>query len=538
MKYTKNYNFKKPEPYDTRNINDINDSFDLVDAKLKETQDKNVNLDETFKQLIIDKGNSNAEIVASRRDKINNKTHNSLPDRLDSVSSQLAQTANELWEAKADQENVQYIKKIPTVSFTSDDGWAQELTIMKPILDEYNVPATCALISNNLSNIKERLDLQHNHGWEFASHTVTHSVLTSLTEEEIDNELKNSKTQLESLGFKINTIVYPTGASNETVERIAKKYYKSGYRYQQGVNSGVIDSFRIYRVPLGAYYNTTGQDTLEFYKSKVDEAIANNGWVIFCLHPYADTFDTTQQQYLRNLIEYVQEKNILITTLSDGYKIHGNMLESGYSYNYKGITIAKDGDNNIPIAHLKPITYTINSPITDFPLNKVSVAEIGNYQGAGFPESTGGTLTTFRFDNFKFQLWMPGTNNHIYKRIYANNKFYDFAKIDYNQDEVGHLSTMLTMNTVFQKISGVVTKYLLFEDIVSYAGIQPTLIKKMWAKSELSLDSNAPTIIGAAGTQSGETRNLLAYLDVNGRLYLKYSVYGNNYDTYFVISFC
>lgn len=94
MKYTKNYNFKKPEPYDTRNINDINDSFDLVDAKLKETQDKNVNLDETFKQLIIDKGNSNAEIVASRRDKINNKTHNSLPDRLDSVSSQLAQIEN------------------------------------------------------------------------------------------------------------------------------------------------------------------------------------------------------------------------------------------------------------------------------------------------------------------------------------------------------------------------------------------------------------------------------------------------------------
>lgn len=94
MKYTKNYRFKKPEPNDTRNINDINDSFDLVDAKLKETQDKNTNLDETFQQLVIDKGNSNAEIVASRRDKINNKSHNSLPDRLDSVSSQLAQKAN------------------------------------------------------------------------------------------------------------------------------------------------------------------------------------------------------------------------------------------------------------------------------------------------------------------------------------------------------------------------------------------------------------------------------------------------------------
>ena len=450
----------------------------------------------------------------------------------------LQASLHELNSTKAEQENVQYVKKVPTVSFTSDDGWKQELTVMKPILDEYNIPATCALITNNLTDIEERLDLQNNHGWEFASHTVTHSVLTNLTEAEIESELKNSKLELERLGFKVNAIVYPTGESNETVERIAKKYYKSGYRYQQGVNSGVIDSFRIYRVPLGGYYNTEGQDTLEFYKSKVDEAVSNNGWVIFCMHPYADTFDATQQLYLKDLIEYIQSKNILITTLSDGYKIHGNMLESGYSYNYKGITIAKDGSNNIPIAQLKPITYTINSQITDFPLNKVSIAEIGSYQDAGFPESTGGTLVTFRFDNFKFQLWMVGSNNHIYKRIYANNKFYDFTRLDYNQDEVGHLSIMLTMDTVFKKVGGIVSKYILFEDVVSYAGNQPTLTKKMWAKSELSVDSNNPTIIGTAGTQTGESRNLLAYLDSNGRLYVKYSTYGNNYDTYFVISFC
>lgn len=123
MKYTKNYNFKKPEPYDTRNINDINDSFDLVDAKLKETQDKNVNLDETFKQLIIDKGNSNAEIVASRRDKINNKTHNSLPDRLDSVSSQLAQTANEKAdksELEKERQRITNLAKLTEGSTTGD----------------------------------------------------------------------------------------------------------------------------------------------------------------------------------------------------------------------------------------------------------------------------------------------------------------------------------------------------------------------------------------------------------------------------------
>lgn len=94
MKYTKNYKFKKPEPYDTRNINDINDSFDLVDAKLKETQDNNENLKATFEQLTINAGDSNAEIVAARRDNAVGTTFKSLPNRLDNFSSQLAQKAS------------------------------------------------------------------------------------------------------------------------------------------------------------------------------------------------------------------------------------------------------------------------------------------------------------------------------------------------------------------------------------------------------------------------------------------------------------
>lgn len=41
MKYTTNFKFKKPEPLETRNINDINDSFDLIDAELKKQKDNN-----------------------------------------------------------------------------------------------------------------------------------------------------------------------------------------------------------------------------------------------------------------------------------------------------------------------------------------------------------------------------------------------------------------------------------------------------------------------------------------------------------------
>jgi lysophospholipase L1-like esterase len=90
MKYTENYNFKKPEATDTVNIDDLNENFAMIDEKLKETQDSNTNLEATFQQLIINAGSSNAEIVAGRHDNVTGETHASLPVRLDKFSAELA----------------------------------------------------------------------------------------------------------------------------------------------------------------------------------------------------------------------------------------------------------------------------------------------------------------------------------------------------------------------------------------------------------------------------------------------------------------
>lgn len=87
MKFTKWFKFKKPDPLDTVNINDLNDSFDMIDEKLKETTDENKNLLSMFKNLIINAGNSNAEVAASRGD------FDYLPDRLKNFDSHLEHIA-------------------------------------------------------------------------------------------------------------------------------------------------------------------------------------------------------------------------------------------------------------------------------------------------------------------------------------------------------------------------------------------------------------------------------------------------------------
>lgn len=113
MRFTQWFKFKKPEPFDTVNINDLNDSFDLIDEKLKETVDENKNLLTMFKNLIINAGNSNAEVAASRGD------FDTLPVRLNNFDAALRQKATEK-DLSLERERINNLAKLQQGSTTGD----------------------------------------------------------------------------------------------------------------------------------------------------------------------------------------------------------------------------------------------------------------------------------------------------------------------------------------------------------------------------------------------------------------------------------
>lgn len=68
----------------------IHDGIDEINKEVESTTNRQVNLDATFKQLIINSGESNAEIVAARHDNSNGQTYDTLPARLDATTAELA----------------------------------------------------------------------------------------------------------------------------------------------------------------------------------------------------------------------------------------------------------------------------------------------------------------------------------------------------------------------------------------------------------------------------------------------------------------
>ena len=213
----------------------------------------------------------------------------------------------------------------PLVTFVTDDGSKQDFQKLLPIFKSKNVPAVAAIVTAFVSkdswhmNQQEMLALQ-DAGWELASHTRTHPNLNPLTDPELLQEIHNSKLELELLGGKVSTLVYPYASASEKVQMLAAKDYTAALNPSGGINTLPLSNMALQRVAFGAF---TPANSLSDYKAQVDAAFNQQGWLIFMLHPFAPDFDLAQEQHLRDTIDYIKGKNIPIVTVKQAMDLIG-----------------------------------------------------------------------------------------------------------------------------------------------------------------------------------------------------------------------
>ena len=89
----------------------IHDGIDAINKEVESTTGRQVDLEKTFDQLVINAGNSNAEIVDARV-KSDGTSYSKLGDRLNEVDSQLEHNANNEYINLNDELNVINLKNI------------------------------------------------------------------------------------------------------------------------------------------------------------------------------------------------------------------------------------------------------------------------------------------------------------------------------------------------------------------------------------------------------------------------------------------
>lgn len=123
----------------------------------------------------------------------------------------------------------------------------------RKIIDETGKKIYYVPKKGNVLSKEQIIELNKNKLISFGSHSVSHTILTSETEENIRYELKESKKYLEELLHKeIVHFSYPNGAYNKCVISILKELgYKSSVTSADSWVSKTDDLFEISRIGAG-----------------------------------------------------------------------------------------------------------------------------------------------------------------------------------------------------------------------------------------------------------------------------------------------
>jgi peptidoglycan/xylan/chitin deacetylase (PgdA/CDA1 family) len=344
------------------------------------------------------------------------------------------------------------------IVFTCDDGAYQDYVKLLPIVKEKKLKLSLAIIPDwvgknvmetdfmTWDQIREFVAL----GSELMSHSTKQQDLTSLSDMELDFALRESQNTIKRQGFNCDFLVYPYGRQDERVRRATKLYYRGGLGIKgenklYGDNSDLW-TFNAARVGLGSSYDPVqigfpdDTSSLEYYKARVDYAIDNRSMLIFMMHT-AGVLDESQQQHLRDLIDYIRSRGIEPCTISEAYNTVGNVLEigdkqSGYiKINSAGELLSNKNQfvNNLKITKIDEYSFELNALQLPTGLIYTPISTKKAQESLSSPVKIGGTLYTHNLRNvsfdFVFQLYIDVNGNRYERRII------DFEKLKWSDWE-------------------------------------------------------------------------------------------------------
>jgi len=191
----------------------------------------------------------------------------------------------------------------PVVSLTFDDGWRSVYSEGLPLLNKYDMPSTQYLISDKLNTEKYMTDGMVDdfieQGSEVASHTVSHSDLTSLSVAALKGELRDSQAELrQKFGENVaDDFASPYGKYNNEVITEIDASYESHRSTDVGFNDK--KSFNPYNIRV---QNVKAATTPDMVQAWVNEAKRTDSWLVLVYHQVIE--DTSAADYSVTLEDF------------------------------------------------------------------------------------------------------------------------------------------------------------------------------------------------------------------------------------------
>ena len=391
-------------------LKDLKNQLDARDENLENLENRQDSIEIQFnsvqQELTGEDVISAPEIIAARNGE------DTLSDRLDKenqeVNAQLAQNEDKTFHNSL----VNHKSSGKFITIIDDDADKGFYTKLAPIARSYGIPLTSAVITQYFDGTMEtpprKMTLEQMHelneeGFEFISHTKSHNILTTESDDFVINELTKSQKFLKEQGFNHRALAYPHNLEDERIHNLVRQYYDIAFSGGHVVNKHPINQMAMHRVAL--------ELSLDGILSRIEEASELNTWLIMICH--VDQGDWFTETKFRTVIEKALSEGFEFVTVEEGVKRKGNLAHFG------GKTINSDGavyGGDIKVADVEE--YAGSTPPSKFPTETITIQKvrIRDLEDWGLGElSVGGYVFTYRDheDVYAFQKFVPSVKNDI-----------------------------------------------------------------------------------------------------------------------------
>jgi peptidoglycan/xylan/chitin deacetylase (PgdA/CDA1 family) len=161
------------------------------------------------------------------------------------------------------------------IVITFDDGYEDNQRVAVPLLRKYGFKAIIFVVSDYVGKpgylTWEKMRAVQERAISIGSHTMNHEKLTTVDEQELAEQLRNSKTSLEKgLGTSVDYIAYPYGPFNARVIAATQAAgYKGACGSKPGVNMKGDDMYALRRVYVDHSWLGLWDFKLRLYRARL-----------------------------------------------------------------------------------------------------------------------------------------------------------------------------------------------------------------------------------------------------------------------------
>ena len=201
----------------------------------------------------------------------------------------------------------------PVVSFTYDDGFSNWYDIGFPIFQEYGFPGVVYINATNSwasTNVDKLLEMQAA-GWEISNHTHSHDCSYG------ESQVSTMKDWLDVNGFPNSGFGAPCNITDHDRVNFVKKH--SLYLTTATELPGIPQPYDLYFLQR---VNLTNRDNIAAVRGWLDDAVANNKWIVFLAHEFGGTYGDGSTWFqsdslLRLVFDEIVERGIPVKTVRE-----------------------------------------------------------------------------------------------------------------------------------------------------------------------------------------------------------------------------